>query len=92
MISISLLHPLSLLEQGPVKDHSSLWYILTRMQMLLDYYGPIVQLIFMNFPYCYAILALSLWNVTLKNISNVNTTTADVSKDIPVLTLILSFY
>ncbi len=64
------------------KESANLWYILTRMQTLLDYYGPIVLLIFMNFPYCYAILVLCLWNVKLNTLKQ-KATFANVSNDTP---------
>ena len=64
------------------KESANLWYILTRMQTLLDYYGPIVLLIFMNFPYCYAILVLCLWNVKLNTLKQKATFT-NVSNDTP---------
>ena len=42
-----------------------MWYLLSRLQLLLDYYGPCVILMFMNFPYCYAILSLCLYKSML---------------------------
>ncbi len=57
------------------KESAALLYILDRMQSLLDYYGPMIIPMFLNFPYCYMLFALCIWKVrTLHDAKSMQTT------------------
>ena len=49
------------------KECKNLHYILDKLQSLIDYFGPVIVAMLMNFPYCYAMLAICLVHVKVKN-------------------------
>ncbi len=57
------------------KESAALLYILDRMQFLLDYYGPMIIPMYLNFPYCYLFLALCIWKVKLLHVEKSKQTT-----------------
>ncbi len=45
------------------KESEALLFVLERLQFILDYYGPVIIPMFLNFPYYYMLLVLCTWKI-----------------------------
>ncbi len=56
------------------KNSAALFYLLERMNSLLECYGPVIIPMFLNFPYYYMLLSLCTWKVELLHEAKVKQT------------------
>ncbi len=78
------------------KETHALLYVIDRLQSLIDYYGPVIIPLFLNFPYYYMLLALCLWRIRVNADSKVKKvsklcSTENTNLSVPCVTAIANF-
>ncbi len=63
------------------KNSAALFYLLERMNFLLECYGPVIIPMFVNFPYYYMLLSLCTWKIELLHEAKVKRTPKELNSN-----------